>query len=292
MEMPAPFRHKTRPKTPLAAPQKSFDKLFTSLEDYVANLQDSASDSRSLQWGIDKYLAANPNLTPRQLVGLGMKIDTEWVQEYAARCGCGGLAWGGTHLTKGGGSLPMQAWRHGSTPTTLCHHLCARRTRSPSRMSLNWFDNGADLPGGDTIMANGYNQLPDYLYGLLTAKGGRVVLNAPVTAVTYGPSGVTVRLGALARTRCLPPSRLCPNVLPAGTLVCDERASSAALRQQAIRCGWGLSFTPCAPACLTGPAPPPCRLATRAARSPPAATPTWAASRSSPCPPACSRPTP
>lgn len=64
---------------------------------------------------------------------------------------------------------------------------------SPSKLSLNWFDNDKALTGGDSILTGGYKQVVDYLASQLAAKGGRVVLSAPVARVAYDASSrVTV----------------------------------------------------------------------------------------------------
>lgn len=71
---------------------------------------------------------------------------------------------------------------------------CLPQTRSPPNLSLNWFDNDEELAGGDTILTAGYNQVTNYLQSQLTSRGGRVVLNAPVTAVATSANSVTVRV--------------------------------------------------------------------------------------------------
>jgi monoamine oxidase len=64
---------------------------------------------------------------------------------------------------------------------------------SPGKLSLNWFDDDKELNGGDSIIAQGYKSVPDYLYALLTAKGGKVLLSKQVTRVEYSGSSVTVK---------------------------------------------------------------------------------------------------
>jgi energy-coupling factor transporter ATP-binding protein EcfA2 len=68
----------------------------------------------------------------------------------------------------------------------------ARPPKSPSKLSLNYFDNERSLRGGDSIIASGYSTLINHLQSILTSNKGRVLLSSPVTAVDYTPSGVTV----------------------------------------------------------------------------------------------------
>jgi monoamine oxidase len=129
------------------AEDTEWDKLFQKLERYIASQQWDAPDGDSLQDGITAWLRGQ-TLTARQLRGVDLKVDSAWVQEYAA---------------------------------------------STSKLSLNWFDNDKELPGGDSIIAQGYKSVPDYLYALLTAKGGKVLLSKQVTRVEYSGSSVTVK---------------------------------------------------------------------------------------------------
>jgi hypothetical protein len=70
---------------------------------------------------------------------------------------------------------------------------------SPKYLSLGYFNEGLDLTGTDTVMTGGYGQLVTYLYNQVAAKGGKVELNKPVTAVKYSKrDGVEVRTCALA----------------------------------------------------------------------------------------------
>jgi hypothetical protein len=87
---------------PRPAAQRQWEKLFRQLERSIASQQETASDARSLQWGIDQFLASDGGgLTPRQLQGLDLKADSNWVQEYAARCGRGGAGWCRERLLRG-----------------------------------------------------------------------------------------------------------------------------------------------------------------------------------------------
>jgi len=74
------------------------------------------------------------------------------------------------------------------TTPPLHHH------RSPSQLSLGWFDDDAEIVGGDRIITAGYSTVVDYLYAQLIATGrASVVLNCVVKSVTYSTeSRVTV----------------------------------------------------------------------------------------------------
>lgn len=79
---------------------------------------------------------------------------------------------------------------------------------SPASLSLNWFDNDKELSGGDTILKGGYSQVVQHLHDQLTARGGRVVLNAPVASVAYSAAQrVTVRTVGLGGAGALAPGR-------------------------------------------------------------------------------------
>lgn len=63
---------------------------------------------------------------------------------------------------------------------------------SPSKLSLNYFDSDSKLDGGDSIIAKGYVTLVNLLKGAIEAKGGKILLSQPVTAISYDDKGVTV----------------------------------------------------------------------------------------------------
>ncbi|KIZ02715.1 hypothetical protein MNEG_5246 [Monoraphidium neglectum] len=64
----------------------------------------------------------------------------------------------------------------------------------PAKLSLNWFDDDDEMAGGDSIVAQGYSAVVDYLVGVVKSKGGKIALGAPVTAITYNSGGVTLTL--------------------------------------------------------------------------------------------------
>jgi hypothetical protein len=63
-----------------AAWETQFDKMATWLD----NLQWDLPATNSLQKQIDTY-KTQKSISGRNAIGLDMKIDTNWVQEYAAR---------------------------------------------------------------------------------------------------------------------------------------------------------------------------------------------------------------
>lgn len=69
-----------------------------------------------------------------------------------------------------------------------------QNTHSPNRMSLNWFDDDADIIGADSILTGGYKQVVDYLYSQWQGyPNQQLLLSTPVTRVTYyAEDGVTV----------------------------------------------------------------------------------------------------
>jgi hypothetical protein len=91
----------------------------------------------------------------------------------------------------------------GTAPTQaqpiLHPHRPTPATCSTKDLSLGFFDEGEDLTGPELVFTGGYGQLVTYLYNQVTAKGGKVELNKPVTAVKYSrKDGVEVRTHALA----------------------------------------------------------------------------------------------
>lgn len=74
---------------------------------------------------------------------------------------------------------------------------------SPWNLSLNWFNNDNKLGGGDSILTNGYSAVTDYLTGLVTKNGGKVLTNHPVTRVKWDSKGdVTVRVIPASKSSC------------------------------------------------------------------------------------------
>lgn len=71
--------------THCACTQTAFNRLYDSFESYIAKLQDTEPNSANLQQGIDKFKAAK-GLSARQSTGLDLRIESNIVQEYAARC--------------------------------------------------------------------------------------------------------------------------------------------------------------------------------------------------------------
>jgi hypothetical protein len=100
----------------------------------------------------------------------------------------------------GPGGAPTRVSCRRAPPATHAPPLPARtppRPASPSKLSLNFFDNDRALKGGDSIIAKGYDAVPKLLEAMLASKKGRVLTGTPVTAVEYTPQGVTVRRGWL-----------------------------------------------------------------------------------------------
>jgi hypothetical protein len=64
--------------------QTAWDKQFAKMEKWLGKQQWDLPAADSLQKYIDQYRNQN-SITGRNLIGLDMKVDTEWVQEYAAR---------------------------------------------------------------------------------------------------------------------------------------------------------------------------------------------------------------
>lgn len=53
-------------------------------------------------------------------------------------------------------------------------------------MSLNWFDDDADIIGVDSILTGGYKQVVDYLYSQWQGHPNQqLLLSTPVARVTY-----------------------------------------------------------------------------------------------------------
>lgn len=65
------------------ADDRSWDALFSRLEDFVEGKQDDSPDSASLQSAINQFKSQN-GVAGRAAAGLDLKVDSEWVQEYAA----------------------------------------------------------------------------------------------------------------------------------------------------------------------------------------------------------------
>ncbi|GBF94511.1 hypothetical protein Rsub_07045 [Raphidocelis subcapitata] len=161
----------------------AWDTQFAKLETYIANLQANAENSETLQSGVDKFVSTR-GIAGRKKIGLDARIESNWVQEYAA---------------------------------------------SPSKLSLNWFDNEPEITGEDSILAAGYTAtLIHYLESALKAKGGKIVLNAPVTNIAYGTSaGVTITAGGAKYTGKFAVITLPVGVLQSGSVTFQPALPSA-----------------------------------------------------------------
>jgi hypothetical protein len=75
-----------RPRPHTCHPQAGWYTQFDQLATYIEDLQDTESNKKSLQAGIDWFIEDKGLATkPRKLLGLNALIESEWVQEYAAR---------------------------------------------------------------------------------------------------------------------------------------------------------------------------------------------------------------
>lgn len=75
---------------------------------------------------------------------------------------------------------PLMQWCVAST-------IEAEYAAGPAELSLRWFGSEGQLGGPDVILPGGYVQLVDHL-----ARGLKVTLNADVTRIAYGDTGVRV----------------------------------------------------------------------------------------------------
>jgi hypothetical protein len=77
------------PLTPSTHPpsytvQTAWDRQFKKMENWLGNLQWDLPAADSLQKYIDQY-RNQKSITGRDAIGLDMRVESNWVQEYAAR---------------------------------------------------------------------------------------------------------------------------------------------------------------------------------------------------------------
>ncbi|WP_137144477.1 FAD-dependent oxidoreductase [Mycolicibacterium sp. CR10] len=122
---------------------------------------------------------------------------------------------------------PLMQWCVAST-------INAEYAADPDELSLRWFGSEGQLGGPDVILPGGYVQLVDHL-----ARGLKVTLNADVTRISYGDTGVRVDTaqGVIEGDRVIVTVPL--GVLKADVIAFDPPLPSA--KRQAIeRLGFGL----------------------------------------------------